>query len=50
MIVDPMGVVLTELEDETDAALAVVSSERVREVRAVNPALQLRRYRVIPAS
>jgi predicted amidohydrolase len=50
MIVDPMGVVLAELEDETDAALAAVSSERVREVRAVNPALRLRRYRVIPAS
>ncbi|GAA4179297.1 carbon-nitrogen hydrolase family protein [Gryllotalpicola koreensis] len=50
LIVDPMGVVLAELEDETDAALAVVSSERVREVRGVNPALKLRRYAVIPAS
>jgi predicted amidohydrolase len=50
LIVDPMGVVLVELEDETDAALAVVSSERVREVRDMNPALRLRRYAVVPAS
>jgi deaminated glutathione amidase len=50
MVVDPMGVVLVELEDETAAAVAVVSTERVHEVRGVNPALQLRRYRVIPAS
>ena len=50
MIVDPMGVVLAELDDETDFVIAPVAAERVREVRAVNPALQLRRYRVIPAS
>jgi len=50
MIVDPMGVVLAELEDEADFTLATVSAERVREVRGVNPALQLRRYAVIPAS
>ena len=50
LIVDPMGIVLAELEDEADAAIAVVSSERVHEVRGVNPALALRRYRVIPAS
>ena len=48
MIVDPMGIVLAELADETDAGLAEVSSERVREVRAVNPALELRRYDVVP--
>lgn len=48
MIVDPMGVSLAELTDEADVALAWVSPERVREVRAVNPALKLRRYRVSP--
>lgn len=48
MIVDPMGVVLAELEHETDSAIAAVSSDRVREVRTTNPALKLRRYRIVP--
>jgi len=48
LVVDPMGVVLAELGEETDVALAEVSASRVREVRAVNPALALRRYRVSP--
>lgn len=48
MIVDPMGVVLTELADDTDLGVAPVDPERVREVRAVNPALALRRYTVVP--
>jgi predicted amidohydrolase len=48
LIVDPMGVVLAELADDVDAAIAEVSLARVREVRATNPALQLRRYRVAP--
>jgi predicted amidohydrolase len=50
MIVDPMGVVLAELGDDTEVAVAPISVDRVREVRGVNPALELRRYRVIPAS
>ena len=50
LVVDPMGVVLAELGDEADLSVAPVSPERVREVRRVNPALELRRYRIIPAS
>jgi len=48
MVVDPMGIVLTELADEPDLGLAEVSPERVREVRQTNPALTLRRYAVVP--
>jgi deaminated glutathione amidase len=48
MIVDPMGIVLTELADEPDLALAEVSAGRVHEVRQTNPALALRRYAVVP--
>jgi predicted amidohydrolase len=48
MIVDPMGVALAELGDETDAVIATVSPDRVREVRQTNPALALRRYAVVP--
>ncbi|GAA4158000.1 carbon-nitrogen hydrolase family protein [Gryllotalpicola daejeonensis] len=50
MIVDPMGVPLAELENETDFVIAPVSAEQVREVRSVNPALDLRRYRVVPVN
>ncbi|MFC4245092.1 carbon-nitrogen hydrolase family protein [Gryllotalpicola reticulitermitis] len=48
LIVDPMGVVLTELADEPDLGVADVSPDRVREVRQTNPALALRRYTVVP--
>lgn len=48
MVVDPMGVVLTELADEADLGFADISAERVREVRQTNPALSLRRYEVVP--
>ncbi|MEO7122324.1 MAG: carbon-nitrogen hydrolase family protein [Lacisediminihabitans sp.] len=48
MIVDPMGVELSTLGEQTDVALAWVSSDRVSEVRAVNPALALRRFGVVP--
>lgn len=47
-IVDPMGVPLVELDDETDAAVAHVSREHLRSVRAKNPSLALRRYAVVP--
>ncbi len=46
MIVDPMGVVLAGLGEETDAAVAWISRTRLREVRATNPALSLRRFGV----
>jgi len=48
MIVDPMGVELATIGEETAVALAWISSVRVAEVRAKNPALALRRFRVAP--
>jgi predicted amidohydrolase len=44
LIVDPMGVVLAELGEETAVAIADVSHERLAAVRAKNPALQHRRF------
>jgi predicted amidohydrolase len=46
MILDPMGVELVTVGETTDIALAWLSAERVRAVRVVNPALNLRRFRV----
>jgi predicted amidohydrolase len=46
MIVDPMGVELVTIGEATDAAVAWISPARIREVRHLNPALQLRRFRV----
>ena len=48
MIVDPMGVELVTIGEATDVALAWVSPARIAEVRAVNPALSLRRFGVAP--
>jgi predicted amidohydrolase len=48
MIVDPMGVELATIGEATDVALAWVSPARIAEVRAVNPALALRRFDVTP--
>lgn len=48
LIVDPMGVALAELGEEADVALAWVRPSRVEQVRAINPTLALRRYRVEP--
>jgi predicted amidohydrolase len=47
-IVDPMGVVLAGVAETTGIAVAEASVERVRQVRERNPALALRRYRVVP--
>jgi predicted amidohydrolase len=49
MIVDPMGVAVAGMGETAGIALADVSAERVRAIREVNPALALRRYRVVPA-
>lgn len=46
MIVDPMGVELATIGENTDIALAWISLERLAEVRAVNPALKLRRFAI----
>jgi len=48
MIVDPMGVELATIGEVTGVAVAEVSVDRVRAVRAVNPALSLRRFTVAP--
>jgi deaminated glutathione amidase len=48
MIVDPMGVELATVGENTDVALAWLSPSRIAEVRAVNPALALRRFGVTP--
>jgi predicted amidohydrolase len=49
MIVDPMGIVLAALGEQPDVAVATISPARVAAVRAVNPALNLRRFRVTPS-
>ncbi|MCU1513825.1 MAG: hydrolase [Microbacteriaceae bacterium] len=48
MIVDPMGVELVTIGEATAVAIAWISPARVAEVRAVNPALGLRRFGVHP--
>jgi predicted amidohydrolase len=48
MLVDPMGVVVTSLGEQTGVAVGEVSPERIGEVRAKNPALALRRFTVVP--
>lgn len=48
MVVDPMGVELVTIGEVTDVAVAWVSRARIAAVRAKNPALALRRFRVIP--
>lgn len=49
MVVDPMGVELVTVGESTDVGVAWISPERVAEVRHLNPALKLRRFRVEPA-
>jgi predicted amidohydrolase len=46
-IVDPMGVQLASLGEADGLAIAEVSADRIAEVRAINPALGLRRFTVI---
>lgn len=48
LIVGPMGVHMVEIGEATDVAVAWISTERLAQVRAKNPALELRRYRVVP--
>jgi predicted amidohydrolase len=46
MIVDPMGVEIATIGEITDVATAMISSARVHAVRALNPAVTLRRFAV----
>ncbi|GAB3802722.1 carbon-nitrogen hydrolase family protein [Humibacter antri] len=48
VIVDPMGVVLADAGERPGFALAMIDRERLTQVRALNPALSLRRYAVVP--
>lgn len=50
MVVDPMGVEIATIGDETTVAVAHISRARIDEVRRVNPALALRRFEVVPRS
>jgi hypothetical protein len=42
--------VVAALGTETDVTVGWATRDRIAEVRAANPALELRRYRVTPAS
>lgn len=48
MILDPVGVTVAGVGVETDVAVAFASASRIAEVRRSNPALDLRRFRVVP--
>jgi len=48
LVVDPQGVVVATVGTATDVAVAHLDVDAVERVRRVNPALQLRRYRVTP--
>lgn len=48
LVLDPAGRVLVELGEERGLAVADLDPARIREVRAANPALRLRRYTVLP--
>jgi len=50
LVVDPSGTAVATIGDDAEAVVvAEVSASRTAEVRAVNPALSLRRWRVEPA-
>ncbi len=49
LIIDPMGIALTGLDEAEGIAVAPIAPERLAEVREANPALALRRFRTIPA-
>ena len=48
MVVDPMGVELVTIGEAVDVAVAHITPASITDVRRVNPALALRRYRVEP--
>lgn len=47
-VLDPMGVELAALGEQPGIAVAWLERDRLEQVRRVNPALALRRYRVLP--
>lgn len=48
MIIDPMGVSLAAVGDDVGVARATITTERIERVRAINPALTMRRFSVQP--
>ncbi|UFS59953.1 carbon-nitrogen hydrolase family protein [Subtercola endophyticus] len=48
MVVDPMGEVIASIGAQADVAVAFIDAERLAAVRRTNPALVLRRFRVVP--
>ncbi|KAG4074740.1 hypothetical protein HA402_007016 [Bradysia odoriphaga] len=47
-IIDPQGVVLAGVGTTEGIAVSVVDRDEIARVRAVNPSLRVRRYRVVP--
>ncbi|TYL55410.1 carbon-nitrogen hydrolase family protein [Nocardioides sp. BGMRC 2183] len=47
-ILDPMGIPVAALGEAAGIGVAVLERSRIEHVRTVNPALELRRYRVVP--
>lgn len=48
VVLDPMGVALAAAGEAPGVAVAQVDRARLEQVREINPALALRRYRVVP--
>ncbi|MFT4233930.1 MAG: carbon-nitrogen hydrolase family protein [Microbacterium sp.] len=48
LIVDPQGMTVASIGTSVDVAVAVADAAAIRQVRRTNPALSLRRYRVVP--
>ncbi len=48
MVIDPAGVVMATLGEDPGILIAAVDHSRIAEVRHQNPALQLRRFTVVP--
>lgn len=47
-VIDPLGVTVASVGTATEVAVAWADRDTIRNVRRVNPALALRRYRVVP--
>lgn len=48
LVVDPRGVAVAAIGTATDVAVGFADAETIEQVRRTNPALSLRRYRVVP--
>lgn len=48
MIIDPMGVSVVTIGDDVGVAQARLTTDRIHQVRAINPALKMRRFLVQP--